>query len=647
MSDLFEYLEVQAQEENLPFKNAAAIAIDRSERRFGAFVGEAKGVKEFNARIALVEEEILKIAIDTCGEYGYDDFQHIARLVLGQLELFSVASPESEGKADETQKLKTQDPDGYYTDPSPKLNPGSSGDNTHNTNPAIPGLEPDESQDVTEKGWPHDSDLPDEGEGRKRVDVLKQKAEQVGPPTSTFPNKGQADPVTSNTAVEDEDTDEEDEGEYSDYPLVGFNSVEDSNEHSELDELPPAGGMGGGVYMRPAEEDKNHGKTRDELYASNWERGYNHPNWKNHRNEQHRPVNAALIKRAAEAMDFNTLSEMMKPSEAISYLHKEGMPKHEAEDSVWTYVNHHPEWAAKHWTSSWDPENPADIELSNEADAPSAEGVSSLYQALGNQFASAQDFADTLLAIWQDRYGEEKTAEYESMISEAMNISAVSGVKTSVDITELGLKRDMVSMLEGILENHPERSDDVAPLLENAKSDLMMADQDAEAEFVDDVPVSADVEPEEMEEQAPDGARSLQQIMNAPLQGDTMDQGDQTWIYDNGSWSPKTEEAEIPHDPAGLYPPGYKADPAADADADADYDAGVHKRRVQQAKRKGMRYDPATGITHVPAVGIMPKPQPMRNPQKVQIGDSVFPGTQKNLDQMMSSVAKHLEKKKK
>jgi hypothetical protein len=52
-------------------------------------------------------------------------------------------------------------------------------------------------------------------------------------------------------------------------------------------------------------------------------------------------------------MDFNSLSEIMTPSDAVGHLVEAGMPQHEAKDRIDFYVNHvNPGWASKNWTSA-------------------------------------------------------------------------------------------------------------------------------------------------------------------------------------------------------------------------------------------------------------------------------------------------------
>lgn len=388
MSDMFNYLEAQAREENLPFRNAAAVAIDRAERRFGSFVESAQGDKEFNARLALVAEEIVKIANETCEEYGYDDPQHVAKLVIGQLQILAEAKPETGGEADEKQKLPTMPTDGYYTEPTVALNPNSAGDNMKNTNPDIPELAPDESQHPKDKEWPWDSPIPMEGDGLERTNVSDQKPEQKGPKTQTFPNKGQADPVTSKTAAEpnwnnsdmDEDAAWDDSDEYEDVPLVGYNS-EDDLEDPALYELQeemdaPYSDMSP-MYQSerlkkwegPVDSDKSglHGDNGGA--GSLWS---DRKNWKNYRDQQYKPT---MAKAAAERMDFNALSELMSPSEAVENLVSAGMPQHEAKDRIDFYVNHvDPGWAHKSWTAG----NRDIYEQLLEMDEPSEEELTAM-----------------------------------------------------------------------------------------------------------------------------------------------------------------------------------------------------------------------------------------------------------------------------
>jgi hypothetical protein len=410
MSDMFNYLEAQAREENLPFRNAAAVAIDRAERRFGSFVESSQGDKEFNARLALVAEEIVKIANDTCEEYGYDDPQHIAKLVIGQLQILAEAKPEAGGEADEKQKLPTMPADGYYTEPTVALNPNSAGDHMKNTNPDIPELSPDDSQNPPDKEWPWDSPIPMEGDGLERTNVSDQRPEQKGPKTQTFPNKGQADPVTSSFLAEAADWSEDDESELMkdldidpgmlEPPAVSSDSLDDTE--ADWEDLWSA--PDDPVESVPEEEDSWESvqegmdapySRMSPMYQSRGLRRYEGPvqdasglhsknpygqasvwddrrNWKNYRDQQYRP---AMAKAAAERMDFNALSELMTPSEAVDNLVSAGMPQHEAKDRIDFYVNHvDPGWAHKSWTSA----NKDLYEQLLEMDEPSEEELSAM-----------------------------------------------------------------------------------------------------------------------------------------------------------------------------------------------------------------------------------------------------------------------------
>jgi hypothetical protein len=343
MSDMFEYLEAQAISENLPFKNSAVVAIDRSERRFGAFVSSAKGNKEFQSRLALIVGDIEKIAADACEEYGYDDPKHIAKLVIGQIQLLA-----------ETQKLKSQDPEGYYTEPSPKLNPGSAGDNMKNTNPAIPELKPNDKQHPSDKEWPWDSALPE----ANLVDADKpmQPEFNVGDHTDTW-TKPENKAVTTKTADRnwnnsefDEEEAIEDEEAFPD-ESSSLDKYFDTDESGDIDldfeedDIDPD--------LEEDDLDEEYDETLPDVGMGGHQRSKNPDdikNWKNYRNEQYKPT---MAKAAAERMDFNSLSEMMTPSDAVGHLVEAGMPSHEAQDRIDFYVNHvNPGWAAKNWTSA-------------------------------------------------------------------------------------------------------------------------------------------------------------------------------------------------------------------------------------------------------------------------------------------------------
>lgn len=345
MSDMFEYLEAVAREDDTPFRNSAAISIDRAERKYASFLSAAQGDKEFESRISLVRDDIEKIAASTCEEYGYDDANHIVSLVLGQLEMLSARNSDS-SKTDsigdaKKQDLKSQDPDGYYTDPSPELNPGSSGDHQKNTNPPIPELKPDASQHPDDFEYPWDSALP----SANLVDADKpmQPEDHHGDSTMTFPNKGQADPVTSSKKKSE--------------TLNPDNSVDLEGYHSVMRQIKEMFGMGKSVPdvmrqfgnqlrswnvgegdLRKVMRDAQHEQNLNTVQNFNFVKDFF-------------PISS--IKEAAENMNFNAFSENMTPSEAVEELVNSGMPHHEAKDRIDFYVNHiNPGWAHKQWTSA-------------------------------------------------------------------------------------------------------------------------------------------------------------------------------------------------------------------------------------------------------------------------------------------------------
>jgi len=364
MSDMFEYLEAQAQEENIPFKNAAIVSIDRAERRFSSFLSAAQGDKEFQSRLALISDEIQKIADDVCDEQGYEDAQHVAKLVVGQLELLSARNSDSsdtDGLGNiERQTLKPMDPSGYYTDPTVALNPGSAGDNMKNTNPSIPELKPFDHQHPDDLSYPNDGALPK----ANLVDADKpmQPADHHGDSTMTFPNKGQADPVTSSKKKSEAISPAEVSGREPmgiDWSGFGQNIKKmlqpGSPEHqdalqqaknafAEGMDLPsvrskfPDLGMDEPALRKLQQEALGEAQS-EKIRGMQWANDFGGFN--------------SSIKEAAERMDFNSISEMMTPSEAVSHLRESGMEEHEASDRIYWYVNHvNPGWANKNWTAA-------------------------------------------------------------------------------------------------------------------------------------------------------------------------------------------------------------------------------------------------------------------------------------------------------
>lgn len=371
MSDMFEYLEAIHREDDTPFRNSAAVSIDRAERKYGSFLSGAQGNKEFNSRMDLVRDDINKIASDVCEEFGYDDSEHIASLVLGQLEMLSARNSDS-AKTDsvgeiEKQDLKSQDPEGYYTEPSPKLNPGSSGDNMKNTNPAIAELTPDEKQDPTDSSWPHDAEISGYA---NLVDADKpmQPENHVGDSTMTFPNKGQADPVTSSkkkSEVLDQTQD------FGDYPAV-IEKIKDMF-RTGMSMVDVMGAFGDklrswGVTeqdLRPMLYEQQHQNRLDMQQEVNFAKdfgGFVGSNKIDPNNPEevveYLSKKSSVVKHALDNMDFKSFAENMTPSEAISELIGSGVPEHQAKDSVDWYVNHiNPGWAHKNWTSSVEKES--------------------------------------------------------------------------------------------------------------------------------------------------------------------------------------------------------------------------------------------------------------------------------------------------
>lgn len=476
MSDMFEYLEAQAREENLPFKNAAAVAIDRSERRFGSFISGAQGAGEFNSRLALVESEVRKIADAVCEEYGYGDPEHIAKLALGQLQLFAADAETGDNYQQDRQDLKTQSPEGYYTEPSPKLNPGKAGDENSNAlSPIDVGSVRNQldNQTATEFNYPWNGDIGDPSPVRDRVDAdtPMQPEFNVGDKTMTFPNKGQADPVTSKTAAEpnwnnsnfDESAAWDDSDDALEQRRDEWEYAEDSYENPWVDDqdfmnwAKPSRGAGPDNY-----------RTQDVLGPEDFDNPKDY--WESLRSEYDQEKNVIvddphISKAAAERMDFNSLKETMTPSEAIDHLKEAGMEEHEAKDRVDWYVNHvDPGWAHKAWTSSeqkesvWDQSDPTLIEMSSDIGDVDVDQIRALYEQYANSdsFETAQDAINAIFAMYAENASPNQINQIAESVGQAtgrmpsnveeviQHITRFAKTKTA---DHVGVYRDILNMI--------------------------------------------------------------------------------------------------------------------------------------------------------------------------------------------------------
>lgn len=463
MSDIFEYLEAQAQEDNLPFKSAAVVAIDRAERQFGSFLSSAKGEKEFDARVALLQDQIISLAADVCDEYGYDDPAHIARLVIGQMQVVAGGTDPTQGLDIERQTMPTQDPKGYYTQQTgPALNPNSAGDNMKNTNPPIPELTPDESQDVTEKTWPWDGALPEQD----RMDMSRGKAKSSAMMGDTWVGGDE----------EEEDRRYQEPKDYLD--------TEGEDEEPVLD-----GGMGNRNRDRSQGSEGEEHSDKD-LYAQRWDAEKDDKNWKNYRDKQYHPEDASghdefpdhdLVhaKTAAERMDLDNLVNVMRPSEAVDFLVKDGMPYHEAQTRVDEYVNHlNPGWASKHWKANYEmmdegeatPAGIDDVEMMNVAGQPSAQEASNVYHEMGISPEQRDMFVGLLTRFWTESYPEMDPQAIASMVQEGAstplgNIPAsMASVTKQADMPDHKFYEDLAGWLDTMVqENIDENNQEMTP----------------------------------------------------------------------------------------------------------------------------------------------------------------------------------------
>jgi len=80
MSGLFEHIEMFDEGDKVATRQAVAVANKRFNDTFASFLRQASSEKEFNGRLALVEQDIANMAADVANEYG-GDAEKIAKAV--------------------------------------------------------------------------------------------------------------------------------------------------------------------------------------------------------------------------------------------------------------------------------------------------------------------------------------------------------------------------------------------------------------------------------------------------------------------------------------------------------------------------------------------------------------------------------------
>lgn len=201
MADIFEYLEFQAEEDNEPLRKAASIAVSRAELVF-PFLEKAQNRNEFDSRLALVQDKINDIVIEACEEFGYNDTEHVSKIVRGQIELIAADVETGDSYYQRRDDLPSADQHGNLSgEPSPKLNPDKAGDQWHTSQdePEVESVrhrnDRQNAQDLADYASDYNDDSP--LVNRVDADTPMQPEFWAAPHTDVFPNKGQAQPVTS------------------------------------------------------------------------------------------------------------------------------------------------------------------------------------------------------------------------------------------------------------------------------------------------------------------------------------------------------------------------------------------------------------------------------------------------------------------
>jgi hypothetical protein len=201
MADIFEFLAFQAEEDNEPLRKAASIAVSRAERIF-PFLAKSETANEFSSRLALVQDDIDQIVKEACEEFGYGDAEHISKIVRGQIELIAADVDSGDNYYQRRDDMPTAPKDGQLSEPSPKLNPETAGDEWH-TSQEAPEIESVRHRNVVQNAqdvadYAADLDTSHPLVQRVDADTPMQPEFNVGDPTKVFPKqKNQAQPVAS------------------------------------------------------------------------------------------------------------------------------------------------------------------------------------------------------------------------------------------------------------------------------------------------------------------------------------------------------------------------------------------------------------------------------------------------------------------
>ncbi len=203
MSNLFEYLEKQANEEGREVRRATILANTRARSRYQRFLAAATTGAEFDARLSQVADEMYATIKEACEEERCSDVDRVASTIVANMRS---AADVVDGDTywQETEDLPAASPKGLSDEASgQKFDPNAHGTYKGWETPSleVPSNEhPAEMQNI--------EDGPDLYKDTEVPGLIKNVdpdspigSGEAGDSTMTYPNQGQAAPVTSKTAA--------------------------------------------------------------------------------------------------------------------------------------------------------------------------------------------------------------------------------------------------------------------------------------------------------------------------------------------------------------------------------------------------------------------------------------------------------------
>lgn len=201
MTNLFEYLELQAQDEGREVRRATILANTRVRTRYQRFLTAATTGAEFDARFSTVEDDFYATIKEACAEERCPEIERVASVVIDNLRS---AADVVDGDTywQETQDLPAAGPKGVSDEASgQKFDPNAHGDYKGWTTPSLDvpsNVNPSEMQDIEDEADLYkDTEVPGLV---KSVDADSPIGSgEAGDSTMTYPAGNQAAPVTSAT----------------------------------------------------------------------------------------------------------------------------------------------------------------------------------------------------------------------------------------------------------------------------------------------------------------------------------------------------------------------------------------------------------------------------------------------------------------